>query len=150
MYLKVFADIKGTIDPFYSHALTKQASETVIAQLPKQFGSGKAEWVKNKLSCVTGSLEYLRDVEKMIILESLKLVPTQAKQGSSGIVERSVKIENMPYMTDDVEQFKAELNVYFKEKHRIQLEELICPFKGSMQNAVAVFRNATGNWKKSY
>ena len=145
MYLKVFAEIKGTVDPFYSHALTKQASEAVIAQLPKQFGSGKAEWVKNKLSCVTGTLDYLREVEKMIILESLKLVSTHATQDASGIVERSIKIENIPFVTDDKEQLREELSVYFKDKNHVELDELICPVKGSLRSAVAVFRNTTGN-----
>ena len=60
--------------------------------------------------------------------------------------EREILVENIPYVTDDIDQLRNKLEIYFGKSSNGggDVDYIICPLGGSIQNAIVVFASGDG------
>ena len=134
--IQVYRTVSATIDHFYWSIMTRQQSKAAIEKISTVMGEKSTEDEKqfslNEVNCTLKQLSEIRN----ILLESGTL--------RNDMFERSLYIEDIPYLTDDKEQLLEECKTYFKRVAGKDLQELVSGIKGDIRKAIAVFRTEEG------
>ena len=103
-------------------------------------GNVTIEKRSNRISNVRGTLQQLNEIQTMI----LEAGPLGSEQIQQDIVDRSVFIADVPYLTDDRVQLEAEWESYFQRVIGRKLQSLTCGIQGDLTMVLAVFQTAEG------
>ncbi len=88
-----------------------------------------------------GTVQQLHEIQ-IKILAAGPLGSEQIEQHM--VIDRSVHIANVPYVTDDREQLEKEFETYFQRVMGKKLQRLSCGIEGDLTKAVAVFQAVEG------
>ncbi|XP_072025001.1 uncharacterized protein [Amphiura filiformis] len=140
----VIADLKATFDGFCWSILSREKSKKLVAQVQKLLGDTKVQGSKykiNEISCTTDQMNEIGNY----VLKGVGLLEARSVSNNtsdmSEVTERCVYIGNIPYVTDEKEQLEEAIKTHVESKIGSGIERVICGVQGSLEKALAVFKN---------
>ncbi|XP_072025443.1 uncharacterized protein [Amphiura filiformis] len=132
----VFRNLSTTINQFYWNIIPRYQSRDIAEQIEDLLGKTNIEEQKtHKITKARCTLQQLHEIQSMLVAAG----PLGSQQIQADIVDRSIYITDIPYVTNEIQQLKEELETYFQRVTDNKLERLVCGIQGNLTKAIAVF-----------
>ncbi|XP_072026207.1 uncharacterized protein [Amphiura filiformis] len=134
----IYSLVEVDLEQYYWDIVPREKASAFINSLAEELDIKNVS--RHKLR---GSYHQLESINKDI----LKLAGIGVTQGASaelestGILDRSVEVANIPFLTDDVAKLKARLKDAIEQAGKVKVEGVISPIKGNMARAIVVFES---------
>ena len=147
--LQVFKQVEGSLNQFYWENIARNKAKSLTDEISTLIGQRKLVTSEEKkyITTIVCSFGEVETIANIVIDKGLfgrnKDMASLEEMTSLDLVANGVLLKKLPYLSDDANEIKSELENYFKTEG-FEISHLLCGIKGEMTKSIVVFSSPEG------